>query len=141
MPKKTTKVERNYKELNLKGVTVVGITQPKTVKSIATEQGINTEEVYIRLIYKQGKEEYRASQKLSILGKEDYKKLLSIAGTDEKINLDLTVYEDNNGETQAFFNMEDNTSVDELFENPVERTTVKRAAAPASLLASLLGSK
>lgn len=139
MPKKTVVEMKNYKEVDVKGVQIIGVSSPKTILSIANEKGINPQEVYVRLIYKLGKEEYTASQKLNILGKEDYDKLRSLVGTDEKINLNLTTYEDKDGEIRAFFNLEDKTSSDELFKTPIEKSTKKRTAAPASLLATLLG--
>jgi len=139
MPKKTKEVVKDYQEVEVKDVKIVGISGPKTILSIAQEKGINPQEVYVRVIYSKGKTEYTASQKLSILGKQDYDKLRAIAGTNEKINLNLTTYVDKGGETRAFFNLEDTTSSDELFSTPVEKTTKKRAAAPANLLASLLG--
>ena len=139
MPKKT-EVVKNYKEVNVKGVKVIGISSPKTIKSIANERGINPLEVYVRLIYKKGKVEYTASQKLDILGKEDYDMLRSLAGKDEVVDLNLTTYEDKNGEIQAFFSLEDKTSSDELFETPLAKEPAKkRTAAPANILAALLG--
>ena len=139
MPKKTT-VVKNYKEANVKGVKIIGISSPKTIISIANERGINPLEVYVRLIYKKGKEECTASQKLDILGQADYDKLRAMAGKDETIDLNLTTYEDKDGEIRAFFSLEDNTSSDELFSTPLAKSnSKKRSAAPANILATLLG--
>lgn len=127
---------KKFTEAEVKEVKIVGISSPSRIKAIANERGLNPQEVYVRLIYAKDGVEYTASQQLRILGKEAYKKLRDLAGTDELVNLSLNIGKDKNGEPSAFFYLEDSTTEDDLFSEalPVQ---VKRTAAPADILAML----
>jgi len=130
--KKTEKIEQV-----LKGIKVIGVTAPATIARIAKEQGLNPQEVYVRLIYNYQGEEFTASQKLSILGKTDYEKLRSLAGKEETIDISLNVGKNSKGELSAFFYIYQEVPVEDLFKEPIAKTT--RAAAPKEILATLLG--
>jgi len=122
-------------ERTLKGIKVIGVTSPTTIKRIAKEQGLNALEVYVRLIYNYEGVEYQASQKLHILGQPDYEKLRALVGTDNTIDITLNVGKNSKGEISSFFYVEDNTTVDDLFAVPLEKT--QRKAAPDTLLKAL----
>ena len=106
--------KRNFIEKEVKGATIIGVSSPDRLMAIAKERGINPQEVYVRLIYKAEGEECTASQQLRILGKENYE----------------------TGEYSAFFYVNGNVTIEDLFANPVE-SEVKRNAAPVSILNSI----
>lgn len=113
--------QKTTQTLVLNQVTVVGVTMPETIARIAREKGLNPQEVFVRLIFKHEDKEYVASQKLQILRKEGYQRLLDCIKNDEK--LDITVSE------KDFFYVtlpEDKVDVDTLFSKPLEtkRATV-----------------
>lgn len=129
--------ERNFVEKEIKGVNIIGVTGPDKIMAVAQERGLNPQEVYVRLIYKSGKEECTASQQLGILGKNNYEKLRDLVGKDEKVDLTLNLSKnEKTGEYNAFFYLNGSTSVDDLFATPLARE-VKRNAAPMNILASL----
>lgn len=122
-------------EKTLKGIKVVGVTSPSNIARIAKEQGLNPQEVYVRMIYNYEGIEYQASQKLHILGQSNYEKLRDLAGKEDTIDITLNVGKNSKGEISAFFYVEDNTTVEDLFATPLEKT--QRKAAPDTLLKAL----
>jgi len=130
-------MEKKFIEVEVKGVKVIGVSSPARIKAIADERGLNPQEVYVRLIYSQNGEECTASQQLGILGKENYKKLRDLVGTDTLIDLSLNIGTNKKtGEYNAFFYLESGIKEDDLFSEPLP-TTIKRNVAPVSILATL----
>jgi hypothetical protein len=128
---KNVKVNESVKRIPVKNVKVMGVTSPANVARIARERGINPQEVFVRVTFEHEGEQYTASNKLYILGKDIYQKLLNIMGTDEKINIELSISKVD--PTNAFIYVEeDSVDVDSLFTEEVKRTDTR------SSLSSLL---
>jgi hypothetical protein len=129
--------KRNFIEKEVKGATIIGVSSPDRLMAIAKERGINPQEVYVRLIYKAEGEECTASQQLRILGKENYEKLKDLVGKPDTVDLTLNLsINEKTGEYSAFFYVNGNVTIEDLFANPVE-SEVKRNAAPVSILNSI----
>lgn len=129
--------KRNFIEKEIKGATIIGVSSPDRLMAVAKERGINPQEVYVRLIYMAEGEECTASQQLRILGKENYEKLRNLVGKPDKVDLTLNLsINEKTGEYNAFFYVNGNVAVDDLFATPVENE-VKRNAAPVSILNSI----
>lgn len=109
------------KRIPVKGVKIVGVTSPASVARIAKEHGLNPQEVFIRVTFEHEGEQYTASNKLYILGKETYQKLLNIMGTDDKINVELSISKVDPS-TAFIYVEEDNVDIDSLFTEEVKKT-------------------
>ena len=108
------------KRIQVKNVKIVGVTSPASVARIAKEHGLNPQEVFIRVTFEHEGEQYTASNKLYILGKETYQKLLNIMGTDNKINIELSISKVD--PSSAFIYVEDKVDIDSLFTEEVKKT-------------------
>lgn len=87
---------------------VKGVSSPDTIKRIAKENGLNPQEVFVRLVFVYEGVEYTASNKLRFIGKEDYERLLKAKDSGEVV--DITVDTE-----KEFFYINNGTTVDDLF--------------------------
>lgn len=93
---------------------VKGVSSPDTIRKIATEKGLNPQEVFVRLTFEYEGTEYSVSNKLRFLGKEDYQKL--IKAKDEGGTVDITVDTE-----KEFFYINNGTTVDDLFKTELPK--------------------
>jgi hypothetical protein len=124
---KTKKINKNKIKGDLKMANVrieeaivKGVSSPDTIKRIAKENGLNPQEVFVRLVFVYEGVEYTASNKLRFIGKEDYERLLKAKDSGEVV--DITVDTE-----KEFFYMNNGTTVDDLFSEELpkrERTSL-----------------
>lgn len=99
---------------------VKGVSSPDTIKRIAKENGLNPQEVFVRLVFEYEGVDYTVSNKLRFIGKEDYERLLKAKDSGEAV--DITVDTE-----KEFFYMNNGTTVDDLFSEELpkrERTSL-----------------
>ena len=101
-------------------VVITAITSPAKVAEVAAVQGLNPQEVFVRVNFKVGEKEYKASNKLRFLTQSGYQRLLDAKASGTEISVTLVLTE---GQDDAFIyvNPEHKVSVDDLFSTPLER--------------------
>lgn len=99
-------------------VVITSVTSPATIKKIAEEHGLNPQEVFVRVGFKLGDDEYGSSNKLRFFGQDGYEKLLAAKASGEPVSITLTANEKG---TLLYLNSEEHIEVSELFEKPVEK--------------------
>lgn len=108
-------MEKKRTELS---VVITSVTSPATIQRIAEEHKLNPQEVFVRVGFKLGDDEYGSSNKLRFFGKEGYEKLLVAKSTGEPVSITLTANEKG---TLLYLNSEEHIEVDELFKTPIEK--------------------
>ena len=98
--------------INLDGVIVTAVTSPNRIKDIATERGISTQDVFVRVTFKYKEEYYTSSNKLKFFRQEGYQQLLD--SLKNSTPLDITVTISDKGDLMYINNK---TSVDDLFKD------------------------
>lgn len=98
--------------ISLKGVKILGVSSPATIKSIADEKGLNPQEVFVRVTFESGGKEYTASNKLRFFKQKGYDKLLEAKKSGSPVDVAVT-------ET-GFIYLEDNVKIEDLFKEPVD---------------------
>lgn len=96
---------------------IISVSSLNTIASVAEANGIDVSEVFVRVVFEYKGTEFKVSQKVRILGKTDYQRLLEAAkaeDTDEKKLVDLVINE------AEFFYVKKNASIDDIF-----KTTAK----------------
>lgn len=96
---------------------IISVSSLNTIASVAEANGIDVSEVFVRVVFEYKGTEFKVSQKVRILGKTDYQRLLEAAkaeDTDEKKLVDLIINE------AEFFYVKKNASIDDIF-----KTTAK----------------
>ena len=104
------------------------ISSPATISRVATDKGINPQEVYVRVIFSHNGNEYNVSNKLRFLTKAGYEELIKAKtnGTPMKLVVDVE---------SGFFYIEKDVSVDDLFkENTVKTVNYKENLASLLLV-------
>ena len=104
---------------------VKGVSSPDTIQRIAEDKKLNPQEVFVRLTFEYGGEEYVVSNKLRFLGKENYNKLIQAKDSGETVDITVDV-------EKEFFYMNSNTTVEDLFKTELPKREKKS-------LTSLLG--
>ena len=99
-------------------VVITSVTSPSSIQAIAKDHSINPQEVFVRVGFKLGEDEYSSSNKLRFFGKEGYEKLLAAKSSGEPVSITLTANEKG---TLLYLNSEEHIEVSELFEKPVEK--------------------
>lgn len=110
---------------------ILQVTSPSTIQSIAQEREISPQEVFVRVVFELNGNQYKASNKLRILGKKGYKELLE--AKENGATMTLTV-----GLESEFFYIERNVDIDDLF---VEDTPKPERKSPFAALSGLLNFK
>lgn len=96
---------------------VKGISSPDSIRRIADEKGLNPQEVFVRLIFEVNGTEYSASNQLRFIGKKDYQKLVDAKQSGETVDISVDI-------DKAFFYMNHDTSVDDLFKEDIVKKPV-----------------
>ena len=99
-------------------VVITSVTSPSTIKKIAEEHSINPQEVFVRVGFKLGDDEYSSSNKLRFFGQDGYERLLAAKSTGEPVSITLTANEKG---TLLYLNSDEHVEVNELFETPLEK--------------------
>lgn len=110
---------------------IIQVTSPSTIKSIAMERGINPQEVFVRVVFEHEGAQYKASNKLRILGKQGYQELVDAKNNGTEMTLTV-------GLESEFFYIERQVSVDELFAEELPKTDRK---SPFASLADMFKKK
>lgn len=97
--------EKAAKTIDLVDVKVIGVSSPASIASIAKAQGLETGEVFVRLLIEHKGVEYSLSQKLRFLRKDGYQALLDAVGK----TISVTVSDN------GFFYLTNHVTVDDLF--------------------------
>ena len=106
-------------------IKIEGVSSPATIMRTANGLGINPGDVFVRVVFNNDYgTSISVSQKLRILGENNYKKLLEAYENEEPINLTIT--------EQGFFYMTEKITVDELFKN-VSDSNLKQERVNANL--------
>jgi hypothetical protein len=108
-------MEKKRTELS---VVITSVTSPATIKRIAEDHGLNPQEVFVRVGFKLGEDEYMSSNKLRFFGQKGYEQLLEAKNSGEPISITLTANEKG---TLLYVNSNEHIEVSELFETPVKR--------------------
>lgn len=103
-------------KVKCENVVIKSVSSADTIMRVAKDRGINPQEVFVRIVFEHEGEEYKASNKLRFIGKTDYEELVKAAT--EGTAMCITVDTEN-----EYFYIEHNTTVDQLFATPVERTS------------------
>ena len=97
--------------ITVKNCLIKSVTSKESIADIAAQQGINAGEVFVRITFEYKGAEYKASQKLRILGKDNYQKLMDLAKADNDTRIDLDVSD------TEFFRIHKEVSLDDLFKD------------------------
>jgi hypothetical protein len=109
-------------------VKIIQVTSPSTIQDIARERDLNPQEVFVRVVFELDGQQYKASNKLKILGKNGYKELLEAKKNGTPITITV-------GLESEFFYIEKDVSIDDLF---AEELPKQPSAAPFAKLSELL---
>ena len=106
-------------DVDIDGVTVLSVTSPRRIAQLAQDKSCSPLDVYVKVRFsaEDGKE-YEGANKLSILGKDAYQKLLDARSAGEKVNVSLHIYRNRTtGNVEAFIYLNDapKASIDDLF--------------------------
>lgn len=124
-------MERKFRESKELEVRVIGVSNPGTIMNIAKTRGLDPQDVFVRAVLEiEAGEQINVSQKLRILGRDGYEKLIKAYKNDELIN--VTINED------CFFYLTENVSLDDLFKNS-EANKQKRIDDNLSNVRKLIG--
>jgi len=99
-------------------VVITSVTSPNSIAAIAKDHSINPQEVFVRVGFKVGEDEYTSSNKLRFFGQEGYEKLLAAKQSGEPVSITLTANEKG---TLLYLNSEEHTEIADLFSTPVEK--------------------
>lgn len=99
-------------------VIITSVTSPATIKKVAEDHKLNPQEVFVRVGFKVGEDEYSSSNKLRFFGQEGYEKLLAAKSSGEPVSITITANEKG---TLLYLNSDEHVEVSELFEKPVEK--------------------
>lgn len=108
-------MEKKRTELS---VLVTSVTSPASIQAIAKDHGLNPQEVFVRVGFKVGDNEYSSSNKLRFFGKEGYEKLLAAKGSKEPVSVTITANEKG---TLLYLNSDEHVEIDDLFSIPVKK--------------------
>ena len=99
-------------------VVIKSVTSPASIKAIARDHGLNPQEVFVRVGFKLGEDEYSSSNKLRFFGKEGYERLLEAKNSGEPVSITLTANEKG---TLLYLNSDEHVEIEDLFSTPVEK--------------------
>lgn len=99
-------------------VVITSVTSPASIQAIAKDHGINPQEVFVRVGFKLGEDEYSSSNKLRFFGQEGYERLLAAKASGEPVSITLTANEKG---TLLYINSDEHVEVADLFSVPVEK--------------------
>ena len=116
----------DVKRIQVQGVKIVGVTSPANIARIAKERNLNPQEVFVRVTFEHDGEQYTASNKLYILGKANYQKLLNIMGTGETINVELSISKTDPNNAFIYIE-EDSVDIESLFTEEVKKTDSRKS--------------
>lgn len=97
---------------------ITSVTSPTSIQAIAKDHSINPQEVFVRVGFKLGEDEYSSSNKLRFLGQEGYERLLAAKASGEPVSLTITANEKG---TLLYINSDEHVEISDLFSVPVER--------------------
>ena len=109
------KANSSRKEVNLKGVKILGVTSPNRIAQIAEERKITPREVFVRVVFEYSGSQYNASNQLRFFGEKGYEKLLQARDDESLVN--ITVIKDDKG-TLMYLDSDKNVTIAELFKAP-----------------------
>lgn len=104
-------------------VVITSVTSPATIKAIAEDHGINPQEVFVRVGFKVGEDEYSSSNKLRFFKQEGYERLLAAKESGEEVEITLTANEKG---TLMYLNSAEHVEVAELFATPIEKVDTRK---------------
>ena len=111
----------------VKDTIIKQVSTPSTIQRVAIDNGINPQEVYVRVTFEYGGKEFGVSNKLRFLTKAGYEEL--IKAKENKTAMTLAV------DTESgFFYIEKDIKVDDLFKTPVEKKTDTRTGLSALIV-------
>lgn len=116
----------DVKRIQVQGVKIVGVTSPANIARIAKERNLNPQEVFVRVTFEHDGEQYTASNKLYILGKANYQKLLNIMGTGETVNVELSISKTDPNNAFIYIE-EDSVDIESLFTEEVKKTDSRKS--------------
>lgn len=116
----------DVKRIQVQGVKIMGVTSPANIARIAKERNLNPQEVFVRVTFEHEGEQYTASNKLYILGKSTYQKLLNIMGTGETVNVELSISKTDPNNAFIYIE-EDNVDIESLFTEEVKKTDSRKS--------------
>ena len=99
-------------------VVITSVTSPASIQAIAKDHGLNPQEVFVRVGFRLGEDEYSSSNKLRFFGKEGYEKLLEAKNSGEPVSITITANEKG---TLMYLNSDEHVEVADLFSTPVEK--------------------
>lgn len=105
--KEVKAVESEWK--TIKDCQIISVTSKESIADLAIANKIDPTEVFVRITFKYKDVEYKASQKLRILGKDNYQKLLDLKESKKNVDLDVSNTE--------FFRIHREVNLDDLFKN------------------------
>ena len=103
------------KEVNLKGVKILGVTSPNRIAQIAEERKITPREVFVRVVFEYSGNQYNASNQLRFFGEKGYEKLLQ--ARDDEVLVNITIIKDDKG-TLMYLDSDKEVTVADLFKAP-----------------------
>lgn len=107
---------------------IIQVTSPATIQSIAQERSLNPQEVFVRVVFEHDGAQYKASNKLRIIGKQGYKDLLNAKANGSTMTLTV-------GLESEFFYIGREVAIDDLFAEELPKEEKK---SPFAGLADLL---
>lgn len=101
-----------------KNVKVVGVSNPGTILTIAKDRNLDPQEVFVRIVIEDEKgNRAKVSQKLRILGRSGYEKLVKAYNDKNFINLTIT--------DSGYVYTTEKASIDDLFSNSTRESSVE----------------
>lgn len=105
-------------------IVVTSVSSPDKIAEVAKVQGLNPQEVFVRVNFKVGDKEFKASNKLRFLTPAGYQRLLDARASGKEISVTLALSE-NKDDAFIYVNPEHKVSVDELFSTPLEKVDTR----------------
>ena len=114
----------NKQSCSLKGVKIVGVTSPNRIAQIAEENGINPQEVFVRVVFEYKGEQYSSSNQLRFFGEKGYVKLLDARDNESLCN--ITIVKDDKG-SLMYLDSDKDVSVADLFKTPTANVSTRKS--------------
>lgn len=117
---KTAAAAKSESKVTIEEAIIKQVSSPSTLQRVATDKGINPQEVFVRVTFEYEENQFAVSNKLKFLTKAGYIELIEAQKTGKAMK--LTVDTEN-----GFFYIEHDVSVDDLFKEELPKAADNRA--------------
>lgn len=108
-------------KVTIEGAVIKQVSSPSTLQRVATDKGINPQEVFVRVTFEYAGNQFAVSNKLKFLTKAGYIELIEAQKTGKAMKLTVDT-------ESGFFYIEHDVSVDDLFKEELPKSTDNRTS-------------